>query len=45
MSFEISNGQGVEQSAMFDELNKTQMTFPPDKAQKNQMKIKQLANG
>ena len=35
---------GVEPSVMFDELNQTQMTFPPNtnKADKNQLKLKQL---
>jgi len=40
--------QDVEQSAMFEDMNQTQMTFPPNnlnKADKNQLKIKQLAQG
>ena len=40
-SFEMTQIGGVEPSMMFDELNQTQMTFPPNtnKADKNQMKI------
>lgn len=36
-----SQMEGVEPSVMFDELNQTQMTFPPkaNKAEKNQMKL------
>jgi len=35
---------GVEPSMMFDELNQTQMTLPPNinKAEKNQFKLQQL---
>ena len=40
-SFEMTQMGGVEPSMMFDELNQTQMTFPPNtnKAQKNQFKL------
>ena len=40
-SFEMTQVGGVEPSVMFDELNQTQMTFPPntDKATKNQFKL------
>lgn len=41
---ETSFDAGVEPSVMFDELNKTQMNFPPEtnKAEKNQAKLKEL---
>jgi len=46
-SFGNTQDQDVEQSAMFEDMNQTQMTFPPNnnlnKADKNQLKIKQLA--
>ncbi len=41
-----SQMDGVEPSVMFDELNQTQMTFPPNanKADKNHMKLQQLGH-
>lgn len=40
-SFDVAQMEGVEPSVMFDELNQTQMTFPPtgNKAAKNQHKL------